>query len=169
MDRRAYIRFTLHIRCGGPLFWLLAPVNKTLQLSIPIVSGAAAHVLLHYALLRYSPYSFGDTLFEPNSGLTMYIYPWLYVVMQLIPGFITGVLSRNRPLLYGFLAVAIGQLAILFFLREEFFTYLPRYGIFMLTLQLTFMAAAYGLVSSAAGFLSKRALTTQSRGLPCKS
>ena len=96
----------------------------------------------------------------------MYIYPWLYVVMQLIPGFITGVLSRNRPLLNGFLAVAIGQLVILFFLREEFFTYLPRYGIFMLTLQLTFMAAAYGLVSSAAGFLSKLALTTQSRGPP---
>jgi hypothetical protein len=131
------------------------------ELIIPIAAGAAIHIALNHAYSLISANPIVDTSIGP-SRLMLFIHPWLDLSISVLPGFVAGGLSTHRSMLNGFLAAFIGMFLVFYLIETVMFQFTdpsPNWTM----LENCLRAGIYGLVSGAAGFMTARALTTQSR------
>ena len=134
-------------------------MNKPIRdFVVPVAVGVAIHIAIYQSLVFLSPWQIVEPTESPGR-LTIYIYPWLNLLLSILPGSIAGALSTRIPMLNGFLAAFIGQLFIIFAFQTQFFSFSPHIGVLDF-MQHCLIAGAYGLVSGAAGFMIARPLTT---------
>ena len=116
------------------------------------LGGGAFHALLVVALEGVSTAILpGDFQQAGSHWFSLYVTPWLFPVQSLSAGLLVGILARTRPMLTGFLAVCLGQLALAVGAIDLADPLDPMY--FFYLLESTLPMALFGLVAAAAGFL----------------